>query len=308
MKTQPIHISSGDLIADRRYEWARAAQASGDLAAAADLLTQALELVPAYGSAWFALGELRGRLGDREGAIEAFRKARAADPADRHGAGLQLARLGALPQGEMPPAYICSMFDQYAPGFDKALVGRLDYRAPELLLKAVQATGRRMKFGSVLDLGCGTGLSGAAFRSFCDWLIGVDLSSGMIAQARRKGLYDRLTEADVLQFLNDEAALAARYHLILAADVFVYLADLAPVVVAVAHALAPGGIFAFTVETHDGAGILLRDSLRYAHSADHVRAAVKSARLSLASLEFAATRMDKDEPVPGLVAVAQAPE
>ena len=308
MKTQPIHISSGDLIADRRYEWARAAQANGDLAAAADLLTQALELVPAYGSAWFALGELRGRLGDREGAIEAFGKARAADPADRHGAGLQLARLGALPQGEMPPAYIRSVFDQYAPGFDKALVERLDYRAPELLLKAVQATGRRMKFGSVLDLGCGTGLAGAAFRSFCDWLIGVDLSSGMIAQARRKGLYDRLTEADVLQFLNDEAVLAARYHLVLAADVFVYLADLAPVAVAVAHALAPGGIFAFTVETHDGAGILLRDSLRYAHSADHVRAAVKSARLSLARLEFAATRMDKDEPVPGLVAVAQAPE
>jgi predicted TPR repeat methyltransferase len=305
-------MSSGNLIADRRFEWARAAQANGDLAAAADLLMQALELAPTYGSAWFALGDLRGQLGDRVGAIEAFERSRAADPGDRHGATLQLARLGALAQGEMPPAYIRAMFDQYAPGFDAALVERLDYRAPDLLLKAVQAVSRPVKFGkkfgSALDLGCGTGLAGAAFRPFCDWLVGVDLSSGMIAQARGKRLYDRLTEADVLQFLSDEAALAERYHLVLAADVFVYLADLAPVALAVACVLAPGAICAFTVETHDGAGILLRDSLRYAHCADHVSAAVKSAGLSLASLEFAATRVDKGEPVPGLVAVAQAPE
>ena len=79
-----------------------------------------------------------------------------------------------------------------------------------------------MKFGSVLDLGCGTGLAGAAFRPFADWLVGVDLAPAMLAKARGKGLYDRLVEDDVMRFLAGEAAIEARYHLILAADVFVY--------------------------------------------------------------------------------------
>ena len=64
-----------------------------------------------------------------------------------------------------------------------------------------------MKFGSVLDLGCGTGLAGAAFRPFCDWLVGVDLSPAMLAQARDKGLYDRLVEGEVMRFLAGEAAI-----------------------------------------------------------------------------------------------------
>jgi predicted TPR repeat methyltransferase len=302
----PLSLSSGDLIADRRYEWARVAQDKDDFAAAADLLMQALELAPDYVSAWFALGEVRAKLGDCVGAIAAFEKACAGDPADRHGAALQLAWLGAQTPGVMPPAYIRAVFDQYAPGFDHALVERLGYRGPELLLGAVRAAGRRMKFGTALDLGCGTGLAGGAFRPFIDWLVGVDLSVGMIAQARAKGSYDRLVEGDVLQFLADEAVVGARYHLALAADVLVYFSDLAAVAAATARVLAPGAILAFTVETYDGVGVLLRDSLRYAHSPQLVRAALKSAGLALLSLDSAATRMEKGEPVPGLIAVAQA--
>ena len=52
-----------------------------------------------------------------------------------------------------------------------------------------------MRFGTMLDLGCGTGLAGEAFRPHVDWLEGVDLSPGMIAQARKKTIYDRLAGA-----------------------------------------------------------------------------------------------------------------
>lgn len=75
----PIFLSSGDIIADRRFEWARDREAKGDLAAAADLLVQALELAPGYAAAWFVLGELREKLGDRAGAITAFEQAKAMD-------------------------------------------------------------------------------------------------------------------------------------------------------------------------------------------------------------------------------------
>ncbi len=135
--------------------------------------------------------------------------------------------------------------------------------------------GQRFRLGSVLDLGCGTGLGGAAFRPYCDWLVGVDISPGMVEQARAKGLYDRLVVAELMEFLAAEAG--AQHHLALAADVFVYCSDLAPIAAAVAGVLAPGGLFAFTVETHDKPGVRLQGTLRYAHGPAHVRAALPAA-------------------------------
>ncbi|MGB7578758.1 MAG: methyltransferase domain-containing protein [Pseudolabrys sp.] len=306
MHPQPIHLSSGNLIADRRLEWARDREAKGDLAGAADLLTQALELAPAYASAWFMLGELREKLGDRTAAIAAFEQARDADPQDRHGAALHLMRLGAQSAGAMPEGYVRALFDGYAPDFDRALTEGLNYRAPELLFRAVEAMhpGRRMKFGSVLDLGCGTGFAALPFRPFSDWMVGVDLSPVMLAQARAKGLYDWLIESEGLAFLADEAKIKARYHLVLAADVFTYLDDLAPMLAAIAQVLATPGQIAFSVETHEGDGVTLRETLRYAHGKAHVQAALAAAGLKPVSLDSAATRTEKSVPVPGLIVVA----
>ncbi len=162
----------------------------------------------------------------------------------------------------------------------------------------------RAKFGSVLDLGCGTGLAGAAFRLVCDWLVGVDLSPAMLAQARTKGLYDRLVEGEVRDFLSKESSAKANYHLIVAADVFMYLDNLAPVLAAAARVLAPAGLIAFSVETHDGDGVILRDTLRYAHGAALVGGALETAGLKLLSLDSAATRTEKKVPVSGLIIVA----
>ncbi len=117
-----LFLSSGDMIADRRFEFARDLQLKGDLVAAADLLLQATELTPNFASAWFTLGEIREKLGEREPAIAAFRRACAADPDDRHGASLRLMRLGAEQVASMPQAYVQALFDQYAPRFEAALV------------------------------------------------------------------------------------------------------------------------------------------------------------------------------------------
>src|SRR3954447_19560501 len=117
-----LFMSSGDLMADRRFDFARDLQIKGDLVAAADLLLQATELAPRFASAWFTLGDIRDKLGERDEAIAAFRRARDADAEDRHGAGLRLMQLGAAKLADMPPAYVRSLFDQYAPKFEKALV------------------------------------------------------------------------------------------------------------------------------------------------------------------------------------------
>ena len=272
---QPLFVSSGDLVADRRYQWALDYLQRGDAAAAADILQQVVETAPGFATAWFALASIREATGDRDGATAAFIAARDADREDYHGARLHLARLGV---GEATPAmtatYVRRLFDQHAPEFDKSLVERLDYRGPELLLAAVRAVSAA-RLGAVLDLGCGTGLSGAALRPFCDRLVGVDVSPGMIEQARGKGLYDRLEAAELMAFLNAEAG--ASYHLVLAADVFVYCSDLAPISKATARVLAPGGLFAFTVETQ-GPGVRMQPTLRYAHGANHIRAAIDGRR------------------------------
>ena len=300
-----LFLSSGDLIADRRFEWARDCETKGDLAGAADLLRQALELVPGYASAWFSLGEICDRLGDRAGAIEAFGKARVADPDDRHGAALHLARLGEG-NADMPPAYVRALFDHYASAFDRALVEGLAYRGPESLRDAVErvcaSAGRRLRFGTMFDLGCGTGLAGAAFRPVVDWLVGGDLSGGMVAEACRKGLYDRLEAGDVCAFL--EAEEPASGHLIAAADVFVYFGELARAFAGVARVLSPDGLFAFTAETHEGEGVILRETLRYAHAESDIRDRLAAAGLVPLLLEKASARNEKRQPAPGLVVVA----
>jgi len=308
-ETGPLFVSSGDLIADRRYKWALDHAARGDLAGAADILVQTVEMAPAFATAWFALGAIRERLGDRAGAVAAFEKARDADPADYHGARLQLARLGsneATPA--MSEAYVRRLFDQYAGRYDIALTERLAYRGPALLCDAVEQTmralGRPMHFSSMLDLGCGTGLAGAAFRAVVGRLVGVDLSPAMIAQAESKSIYDRLATGDLADFLVAEADGGAHYDLVLAADVFVYLNDLTPILAATARVLAPGGVFAFTVETHSGDGVLLLPTLRYAHGEHYVRGTLTSAGLKTASVSKAAVRSEKGAPVDSLVVVA----
>jgi predicted TPR repeat methyltransferase len=301
-----LFLSSGDMIADRRFDFARDLQLKGDLAAAADLLLQATDLAPGFASAWFTLGEIRERLGEREAAIEAFRKAQVADPGDRHGAGLRLMLLGAAPLSAMPQAYVRALFDQYAPKFESALVGDLGYRGPALLFKAVLAVRAAARkpafFRSAIDLGCGTGLAATAFAGEVDHFIGIDLSPRMIEKARSTGLYAQLEVTDMLEGLRGRPDASA--DLVLAADAMVYVADLAPVLREASRVLAPGGLLAFTLETHGGDGVILGRGLRYAHGASCVRAAVAESGLTLARLEELSARNEDHSPVPGLVAVA----
>ena len=304
---QSLFQSSGDLIADRRYGMAREFRERGDAAAAIDLLEQTVERTPGFAAAWFDLGHLREVSGNRDGAVAAFEQALAADPSDRNGAGLRL-RLLNIGGHAMSADYVRSVFDQYAAKFDDALAA-LRYTAPDLLAQAVSEVGRTQnrphRFAAMLDLGCGTGLSGAVFRPVCDWVEGVDLSPGMIAQARRKNLYDKLDTGDLTESLDRYIRADARFNLIIAADVFVYCADLTLIASLVHDVLAAEWLFAFTVETHGDGGVILGPKLRYAHGEAHVRTALEAAGLTIRMLVPVSTRMEADAPVPGLLVIAQ---
>uniref|UniRef100_Q07TQ0 Methyltransferase type 11 n=1 Tax=Rhodopseudomonas palustris (strain BisA53) TaxID=316055 RepID=Q07TQ0_RHOP5 len=301
-----VFMSSGDMIADRRFDFARDLQVSGDLVAAEDLLLQTIELAPGFASAWFTIGELRESRGARDGAIEAFRQAQTSDPEDRHGAGLRLTRLGAAAPSPMPPNYLRALFDQYAPRFEAALVGDLGYRGPALLREAVlsvrAAAGLSSRFRRALDLGCGTGLAARAFAAQVDEIVGLDLSPRMAELARVSGYYCDVIVADLALGLTQQSD--ARFDLILAADVLIYLHDPAALFVEAARVLQPGGLLAFTVETHEGQGIVLTEGLRFAQAAGSLRDQLQQAGLAVELFESASVRHESGVPVAGLVVVA----
>jgi predicted TPR repeat methyltransferase len=301
-----LFLSSGDMIADRRFDFARDLQLKGDLAAAADLLLQAIELAPGFASAWFTLADIRQQLGERDAAITAFQQAVIADPDDRHGAKLRLMLLGAEQLSDMPPAYVRALFDQYAPKFETALVDDLGYRGPALLFRAVLSARAAVRkpsfFKRAIDLGCGTGLAATAFAREVDEFIGIDLSPRMIERARLTGLYAKLEVIEMVQGLRGRRDASA--DLILAADAMVYVADLGPVLEQARRVLVSGGLLAFTVETHGGEGVILGQGLRYAHGADYVRRAIEAAGLKLSQLDDLSARNEDNVAVPGLVVVA----
>lgn len=306
------HFSSGDLIADRRADYARMFAESGEFAEAAELMEQALEQVPGWAAGWFRLAEYAEKSGRRETAAVALEKVVALDPSDIFGASLKLAVLGAAQMPAAPPTpYVERLFDDYADRFDTALVEKLGYTVPRTLARLIlEHAGKDARFGVACDIGCGTGLFGVELRAQAGRLEGFDLSAGMLAKAQEKAVYDRLAQADLS--LPAEAsglfsdAPEARADLVGAADVLMYLGDLAEVFPSAARLARPGGLFAFSVEDGgEGDAPLLRPSLRYAHPQAFIRRKMAESGFDLLAMEKSVIRRDAGQPVHGLLFLAR---
>ncbi len=262
-------------------------------------LQEAVRLRPDYAVAWVNLGEQCYVARRDAEAVQAIDRALALDPDNAGLAHLRDAIAG-VQTGRAPDEYIRGFFDRFAADFDARLVGDLEYRTPQRMAEFL-APWLEPRRGTlrVEDLGCGTGLSGAVLKPFAARLAGVDLSGQMLARARERGLYDELAEAEICAYL--DARPAGACDLVAAMDVFVYLGDLAPVFGSVARALAPGGLFAFSVERLDGEGeYRLARSGRYAHSAAYLRALAARHGLAEWKMEETVIRKEANEPVAGL--------
>jgi len=197
-----------------------------------------------------------------------------------------------------PSSYVEPFFDEYAGAFEEHLHA-LRYEAHTTLVHGLHGLEVR-RYRAALDLGCGTGLCGPLVRAMADQLDGVDLSHGMLEQARRRGVYQDLVHADLDAYL---AATDRRYDLVLSADVFIYVGDLAAVFEGAWRILDAGGVFCFSVEvTDDDQTFRLLPSLRYAHSERYLRDL--AARHGFQPLQFLRRplREDQRRPVPGLYA------
>ncbi|WP_242219896.1 class I SAM-dependent DNA methyltransferase [Shinella zoogloeoides] len=306
------HFSSGDLIADRRADYARMFAESGAFAEAAEVMEQALEQVPGWAAGWFRLAEYAQKAGQNAAATAALERVVVLDPTDVFGAGLQLAVLGAVATPVAPPtSYVERLFDDYADRFDTALVEKLDYTVPGTLARLVRRhAGADAHFGLVADIGCGTGLFGVEFRANAGRLEGFDLSAGMLAKAEEKAVYDHLAQAD-LSLPAETSGLFAdgpegRADLVSAADVLMYLGDLAEVFPSAARLVKSGGLFAFSVEDGGQGDVpLLRPSLRYAHPRAFIDRRLAENGFDLVAMEESVIRQDAGQPVHGLLFLAR---
>lgn len=257
-------------------------------------------------------GHALSSLGRHEEAADAYAEALKLGPDDQYVRHLAAAAGMAPGANRAPAEYLRAVFDGYAERFEPHLIS-LGYRVPGLIRAAlldyapIAATG---PLGPVLDLGCGTGLLAAVLSDLkVSPMVGVDVSSAMLAQAEAKQLYAELREADVVDFLRDDVR---TWPLILAADVLCYFGALDDLLAAIRARLAPGGWFVFSSERlqADRLGAVpgngdwsLGRQGRYAHSETYLTRAAVAAGFVVCRVTPEVLRSEADAPVDGLILV-----
>jgi predicted TPR repeat methyltransferase len=227
------------------------------------------------------------------------------------------------------PAYIRHLFDHYAANFDEDLQGVLDYRAPQILAELLEKQLAGQVLEQLLDLGCGTGLSGQALRPFAKILGGIDLSPAMLAKAKARGVYDWLIEGEMINTL---ATLPTKVEGITSVDALVYCGDLAPLMAPLKERLLAGGYFLASFETlpplispsaaypadkqladqlrapwheQQNQGWQRQESQRFAHAPNYVCAQLQQAGLEICELKEFVPRYEKRQALRGFAVLAR---
>jgi predicted TPR repeat methyltransferase len=265
------------------------------------LCRAAIEIAPEYAVAHHTLGTALERMGRYDEAADSYRKALWLNP-DEANWEFDLAAMTGEKTPAAPPAdFVARLFDEYAPRFEEHLVGALKYQAPAHLLALVEMHLPSKDRGAcaldVMDLGCGSGLCGRAFRPLARTLSGVDLSPQMVEIAQQTGMYDRVAVGDVTEGLR--ACRASSLDLIVAGDVLIYVGALEALFAAAAAALRPGGRLAFTVEAQDEPGYALRRTHRYTHSLAYVESTASATGLAKVDAQHVTLRINERQPVLG---------
>lgn len=240
-----------------------------------------------------------------EEARQVYRDWLARDPGNPVARHMLAACGGTVAPARADSAYVCAEFDGFAASFDRKLVENLNYRAPKVLADALNGV-LPPPAGDLdlLDAGCGTGLCAPLLRAHARRLTGVDLSAGMLAQARQRGGYDELVKAELTGYLERRPAM---FDVVVSADTLVYFGDLEPVFAAARAALRPGGRFAFSLEAFDGAGFWLSFSGRYQHSRAYVERGLHAAGFVDVMISADSLRKEAGQAVASWVVLAAAP-
>lgn len=273
-----------------------ALQKKGELDAAVTAYNNALKIDSSYAEACVNLAMTYQAQGDDVSAARSYERAVALDPGQKSAAHMLAALRGEVTEGA-PPEHIEHLFDDYAQRFESHLVDTLGYTMPGMLRAEIdKLLGPSAHFHNAIDIGCGTGLAGIEFRSACDRLNGVDLSSRMIGQAKARNVYDDLHAGDVIMLLESDHN---QYDLFICADVFPYIGNIKRIFSAVSRCAKRGALFAFSTEHYQGEGFILQPSGRYAHSQEYLRETAAGNNLSVMTMRTEKLRKQRGRWIPG---------
>lgn len=287
--TTEVLLAFGDALA-----------AAGLLPAAIGELQRASRLSPLDGRPHMQIARLWLEAGEPDKALEELATATglsdfpAEDVADvRH-------RAEAIKSSDRSAAgYVKHLFNQFASDYDVRMQGRLGYAAPGILRQLAGMLSMPGEKFDVLDLGCGTGLSGAAFKDLSRSMTGIDLSPKMLEKAALTKAYTRLLEGDVEQVPPETGG---PFGIVIAADVLVYLGNLNGLFSQVRKLITADGLWLFTTERGDSKDFELGPKRRFRHSEKYLRALANDHHFDVASLVECVTRHEAGEGVPSWAA------
>jgi predicted TPR repeat methyltransferase len=205
--------------------------------------------------------------------------------------------VSALTQQSIPDSapleYIKNLFDNYAFQFDTHLQDVLQYRTPALLREQLNPFLENKKY-KLLDLGCGTGLSGQCFMDITQHITGIDISRNMLNKAKEKACYDVLIEKDIL---NGIAELKEHFDLVLCIDTLVYFGMLNEFFAKIKLRLASNGLLALSIELGDKtvSSYTLQTNGRYQHAEIYIKELAKKNKLRLLNYTKVVGRQQDNE-------------
>lgn len=244
-----------------------------------------------------------------------YQKCLELDPSDICGASVRLASIGAAPSPQKAPdAYVATLFDQHADDFDDILTGSLGYAVPmqaaEILQREAPGPYQRL-----LDLGCGTGLSGMMLQELCGHATGVDLSENMIDKSDERACYDELFVNEAVHFLEEWAKSAEPSHLpfdlIVATDVLPYIGALEPLFDGIRAIAQADARLVFSSETMsdekmNGKSWCVTPNQRFAHSKSYLQEmCARAGFANITHFQDIVVRSEQGEPILGYLVIAK---
>ena len=240
---------------------------SGQIPDAIDTLEALIKDNPNDALLFNMIGGCYASVGQLDIAIKNYEKALAIKP-DYAVPQHMLNALTGNTSTEPPKEYVKNLFDDYAERFDDSLIKQLGYKLPFLIKELIlKLDPKRKIFEKVIDLGCGTGLTGKELRDISNNLTGIDISSNMVAKTRELDVYDHLIVGDIVDILSSSKE---KYDLFIALDVLVYIGELTKIFKTVRNCCNKNALFIFSIESQLDDGYSLLKTGRYSHSENYI--------------------------------------
>lgn len=290
--------------ANSHFNLANLLQDTGKFEPAVEHYLKTIQLDPNHSAARENLGRAYTDEGLLTAALEVWQTWLAHEPDNAVAKHMVASATGQTPPPRCDDDYVRETFNQdFAKNFDRQLA-RLNYQAPQLVSQALATAAPQQIHADLLDAGCGTGLCGPLVRDQAKRLTGVDLSADMLAQARKRNVYDELVEEELTLYLRQHQQ---AFDAILCADTLCYFGDLHDVLAAAGQSIRDQGWLVFTVEhasdTPDS-GFQLKPHGRFCHTREYVQAVLQTTGFTVQDVLQTTLRKERGCPVVGLVFTA----